>query len=146
MQTWWHLTATGEVSCAYHDGLTFAKGGACPKCESDPPPDDHSEIVSQVPKADGLPAVVDHERWYVAISDRFRKEAESMLEDLKPQRKSKNREAQKARKANPLMAAKLADVAIKARRAAVEVTRWREDWEKTEQLEAELRLMRRGAK
>lgn len=128
------------VRCLRHGD--FPKGGHCPSCESDPPPDEEPDD-SPAPRAPiGLPNVVTHEQWYVAISDRYRDEALKLLEDSPPKRKTKRRAGQKGRKANPLLAAKLADVAIKARRAAVEITRWREDWEKVEKLEDELRRMR----
>jgi hypothetical protein len=94
------------------------------------------------PVAEDLPDAVEHERWYVALSDRFGDEARSLLVDRK-EKAAKGRKA-KVRKASPLTAAKLADVAIKARRAACEITRWREDWSKTEQLEEEIRNLRQG--
>lgn len=127
------------VKCLRHGD--FPKGGHCPACETDPPTDEEQAILA-APVGAGLPSVVDHEGWYVKISDRFQREAIALLKDVPPKRKTKKRAGEKGRKANPLLAAKLADVAIKARRAAVEVTRWREDWEKVEKLEDELRRMR----
>ncbi len=137
----WRPTPDGlATECDRHPEVgAFPKGHECPRCTVDPPPDE-DENPSRAPRAPDMPSVLSHERWYIDVSDQFIAEAKRQLVDGRPTGKGKRK---KVRKANPLTAAKLADVAIKARRAAVDVARWREDWENVEKLERELAELRR---
>jgi hypothetical protein len=81
-------------------------------------------VADERPKLDatGLPTTIDHERWFVEISD----ELHGLAKELAP-------EGYDGPSYNERV--KAYDGAIKARRAAVECARRREDWEETERLE-----------
>jgi len=105
-----------KTYCTTHDE-EFPRGRVCPvgNCRTG------AVVADERPKLDatGLPTTIDHERWFVEISDELHQLAQETGED--------------GPSANERV--KAYDGAIKARRAAVECARRREDWEETERLE-----------
>lgn len=138
----WEPTKNGQ-RCRRHNE-EFAKGGCCPMCPSDPPTDAEMAQTSRPKRAKrrrGLQSVDDHEREFVAIAELAaawaREEDEAARNWIPP-----DGDVKVVGGPSRGTAAKLLDCSIKARRAAAELARWREDWDNTERLEkaaAELR-------
>lgn len=152
--------------CARHPNVAPWKSGfVCRDCEIDPPPPLEGEKKSAAPVVPDLPTVVDHERAQLRRALACESAAEKLMDLGDEQLASCNEKLREAREANGKVAAKKAREsddalgraisafncaakldaeATKKRRAATEGARWREDWQRTEQLEDELRRMREG--
>jgi hypothetical protein len=157
----------GFYKCLRHPAANVfkpAKGSTCANCVTDPPPPQERDAKSSAPPAPpDAPSAADHEGAHLDRCDRLEKsscvlldfgdarlaECNRLLQEAtnakgkkqaKLQRQSDDALAQAISAFNT--ATKLEAEATKKRRAASEITRWREDWTNTEKLETELRAMR----
>jgi hypothetical protein len=136
----WTPTRSGDIRCTKHDE-TFAKGKVCSRCAIDPPTE--KEMAkgakrARPPRRRGLPSPEDHEREFLAIAElamEWAKHEEAAAGRLVPGSEDDEEGGGFVAGPSRSTAAKLLDCSIKARRAAVQLAQWREDWERTDVLE-----------
>src|SRR5262245_12521786 len=101
----------------------------CPACTTDPAPEDDGGEVYEpgepIAPPEGCTTSAQHERWFVELATHADEQARSLC-------RGKGR-------INYATAAKLFDVAIRARRAASDLCRWREDNETVDRRERRFR-------
>lgn len=125
----WRPTRDGRIHCTRHDE-TFPRGRQCKGCDSDPPPKERED--EQQPETDVL-SVADHERRFCELADLAERWAQDEADGGGEQGPNRS------------TAQRLLDTAIKARRAAAELARAREDWQSVERLERTVQLLHRRA-
>jgi hypothetical protein len=130
----WRPTKTG-IYCTAHDEH-FPKGRDCQICAIEKPAPAALESAPD-PAIAGLPSAADHERAFLAVAET----AERWAHDVVNAGPEGDDEGEMPRPSHGT-AAKLLDCAIKARRAACELTRWREDWARTKETERQAALLR----
>ncbi len=147
----WRPTKDGKIQCVKHAEI-FAKGAICAMCSIDPPTAKEMAVVAATvkkPRKKGLPSSEDHEREFVAAAElamEWAIEEDRSARDWVPPAGDVKVVGGPSRGT----AAKLLDCSIKARRAAAEFARARENEIATERLERAARelndrgLMRAG--
>lgn len=120
MASFWRPIEGGKVVCTKHDKVFRPGPEVCPSCGLDEAQEFSDQLAEPIDDGirEGLPNCLEHEAWLVKLSN-------DML-----------RLAKKLR--GPTLVAariKAVDAAIKARRAALELARRREDWAMTQRLE-----------
>lgn len=119
----WEHVGNGVVRCTRH-GEEFPVGHQCLGCIEDPPPADVAKRARRE-----SPTLAKHERALVMIARQAKTFADEVFAGTRPV----------GEKADPSMVgAKLLDVSIKARRAAIDLARDREAQERVDRIEAAL--------
>lgn len=166
MSTWLPIpnASPAQYRCVRHpDVEPFGSGRVCSACLTDPPPPDLGTTVT-APRDPTLPTALDHERTHLGSAQRIAKSLAKLITfaDRRLADASKlateaavakgKRQQNLTRQAAEALAqaisaynavAKLEAETTRKLRAATELTRWREDWANTEQLEDEVRELKK---
>lgn len=118
------------LRCTRHD-VRCSPVAPCPACMSDPPPET-DEVDAPFRAPEGCESVLQHEQWFTGLAGELGWMAREVF--------AKGERSPKAAGAS----AKLYSEAIKARRQAAELARWREDEESVRRLRRERARMRGG--
>ncbi len=122
----WRHRDDGQVECLRHASV-FPPGHECSECVTDPPPVDGSADAEPVYTYD----LAQHEQAFEALAVQAREFAEAVADG--------SRSLVSDRSEPMMVVAKLMEVSIKARRAAVELCAKREAQQRVEGLELRLR-------
>lgn len=122
----WRHRDDGQVECLLHASV-FPPGHECSECVTDPPPGDNSADVEPVYTY----YLARHEQAFEALAVQAKEFAEAVADGSR---------SLVSNRSEPMMVvAKLMEVSIKARRAAVELCAKREAQQRVEGLELRLR-------
>lgn len=127
----------GHYTCGDHGG-EWVRGRTCPKCMTGSATygqtgSEAQEIAKAATQRD-MPSMLDHEGWFVRISTKAERLADSLMPPRRAPAKTAagRRKAARPQKVAAIAVQRLLETAIKARTRAADITEWREDWERTE--------------